>query len=598
MNTEPEEHQLSAQDKSPRTTPKLLWVLLLALPALGLGYLIFRHGVDVPYFDHWFGVCPLFERMDAGTLRPADFWEFHNGHRIFFPRLIFFGLAKLTHWNIGVEMFVTWLLAVICAVNIWRLARVTGWPSGTGYGLLFLAGVLVFTPLEQENWLFGFCLSLLLPVACTTGALSVARTLRFPASLLTAMGLCLVTTYSVASGFISWFLVGTLLFLLPGETHWRRRKGWCLLWVLVFLGSCTLYFRGFAADDPEHPVTDVLKHPVFCAQFFLVILGSAFAHGTALDPETMATAVGLILVLLFAGMIGYVWRWRNDSTLISQTLPWFMICLVGLLNGAMSTARFYQGLEQALLGRYLAFSVTVPIGLLFVGAVIWRHWRSIVSPEKIQPARLALTVLVTGLILLHGLGVLTNVPTWNDAQHRRLITKALLLMVNVVNDHETLLRNELIDEDPSLKVRANLLDHLRYLRPRLVRSPFVREIAGSSTLGPAAFGQIEKAGKTSDGRFGINGWAVLPEKRRPADAVLLTYDNARGEGIIFDLAVADMPRADISVLFRRKSFRLSGWNKTFDLAILPRDARTLRAWAFDADEGRAYPINGSVNLAR
>jgi len=599
LNTELEQQQTSPPEKPLGTFPKLLWALLLAAPALWLGYLVFRYGVDVPYFDHWFGVCPLFEKMDAGTLRAADFWEFHNGHRILFPRLIFFGLAKLTHWNVRVEMFVTWLLAVACALNVWRLARATGWPSGTGYGLFFLANVLVFTPLEQENWLFGFCIQLVLPVACTTGALWVARALRFPASFVLSMILCLVATYSVASGFISWLLVGALLFLLPGETHWRRRKWWCLVWVLVFVASCGMYFQGFAAaNDPEHPITDVFKHPIFCAHFFLVFLGSAFAHGTSFDALSVATSMGGVLMLLVVGATAYVWRWRREAMLLTQALPWFMMILVGILNGAITTARFYQGLEHALMGRYLVFSLMVPVGLLFLGALIWRHWRATVSEDKSQAVRLALTSLVTAFFLLHGLGVVKNVQTWGDAQHRRLITKALLLMINVISDHETLLRNELIDDDPPLKFRANLLNRLRYLRPRLVRSNFIREIAGRSPTGPAAFGQIETAGNTANGRFGMAGWAVLPEKRRPADAVLLTYDDPRGEGIIFDLAIVEIPRPDIATTFRRSSYRLSGWTKTFNPKLLPEKARLLKAWAFDADEGRAYPIHGSVNLVR
>jgi hypothetical protein len=50
--------------------------------------------------------------MAAGTLGFADFFAQHNQHRILFPRLIFFGLGRLTHWNIRAELFVSWFLAL------------------------------------------------------------------------------------------------------------------------------------------------------------------------------------------------------------------------------------------------------------------------------------------------------------------------------------------------------------------------------------------------------------------------------------------------------------------------------------------------------
>ena len=85
-------------------------LLLIAAPPLLIGLLIFRDGVDVPFWDQWDGTAPLFEKMAAGTLRFADFFAQHNEHRILFPQLIFFGLGRLTHWNVRAELFLIWFL--------------------------------------------------------------------------------------------------------------------------------------------------------------------------------------------------------------------------------------------------------------------------------------------------------------------------------------------------------------------------------------------------------------------------------------------------------------------------------------------------------
>ena len=79
--------------KRSRTLAELL---LIAAPPLLIGLLIFRNGVDTPFWDEWDGTAPLFEKMAAGTLGFADFFAQHNQHRILFPRLIFFGLGRLT----------------------------------------------------------------------------------------------------------------------------------------------------------------------------------------------------------------------------------------------------------------------------------------------------------------------------------------------------------------------------------------------------------------------------------------------------------------------------------------------------------------------
>jgi hypothetical protein len=93
---------------------KLAGLLLIAGPPLLIGFLIFRDGVDLPYLDQWDGTAPLFEKMAAGTLGFADFFVQHNEHRILFPRLMFFGLGRLTHWNVRAELFVIWFLALLC----------------------------------------------------------------------------------------------------------------------------------------------------------------------------------------------------------------------------------------------------------------------------------------------------------------------------------------------------------------------------------------------------------------------------------------------------------------------------------------------------
>ena len=93
---------INAEKKPYHWTSLGKW-LLLGIPALWTGVLMYRFGVDIPYWDQWDGICPLFEKLASGQLGIADFFVQQNEHRIFFPRLLMYSLARLTHWNIRSE---------------------------------------------------------------------------------------------------------------------------------------------------------------------------------------------------------------------------------------------------------------------------------------------------------------------------------------------------------------------------------------------------------------------------------------------------------------------------------------------------------------
>lgn len=90
------------------------------------------------------------------------------------------------------------------------------------------------------------------------------------------------------------------------------------------------------------------------------------------------------------------------------------------------------------------------------------------------------------------------------------------------------------------------------------------------------------------------GWAVLRAKRRPADLVLLTYDDANGEPTIFALAPVGAERPDIAAELQSPDYRFSGWNHTFRIHPSMSGEFNIRAWAFDAELRAAYPLAESI----
>jgi hypothetical protein len=103
-------------------------------------------------------------------------------------------------------------------------------------------------------------------------------------------------------------------------------------------------------------------------------------------------------------------------------------------------------------------------------------------------------------------------------------------------------------------------------------------------------GEIEELGKNAEEEFAARGWAILPEKHRAADGVLLTYDDAQGEPRIFALALVAQIRSDVRQQLNDKAYLRSGWAKTWKAEQIPANSHLIRAWAFDAEDRRAFQI--------
>ncbi len=83
----------------------------------------------------------------------------------------------------------------------------------SGFWILFSSSILLFSPLNRENFLWGFQIGFLLPLACVTACIWVATYVRHPFNFVFAIMLCTICTFSIASGLTSWLLATPLLML-------------------------------------------------------------------------------------------------------------------------------------------------------------------------------------------------------------------------------------------------------------------------------------------------------------------------------------------------------------------------------------------------
>lgn len=573
-------------------------VIALAAPALSILLLISIYGVNIPAGDQWDVVPVLLEKMNEGTLSLRHFFAQHNEHRIFFPRLIMFTLALLTHWNIKVELFTSWLLACISAYNFWRLSHVTGWGrSNAGFWLLLGVNILLFTPLQYENWLWGFQIGFFLPVTCVTSLLWIVPSSRTSISFLTAILCSIIANYSIASGFVCWLIAIPLLLFPRGEFSWRDRKGWLILFSIAFIGSQILYLVGYQKPAHHPSIWITLHHPGKAAEYFLSYFGSPFAWGTGLNAIIVATTVGAVLVAIFAICMGYVWICRSDSTLVARALPWFGLCFFSIATNIITTiGRVGFGTIQAMVSRYVTFAVMMPAGLLFLGALIFSHWRErTASGRYLMPVTMCLTSLNTILVCLLFLSTLVTFKAWADTRHDRLCAQALVQLINVVQDNNDF--TKCVYPSVIAEKRIKLVSRLGYLRPKCIDTEFVLETAKTRVREGVRNGNIDELSQSSNGQLNVGGWSVLSEKKTAAFSTILTYDDDHRHPIPFAIAFAGVPRPDIARAFKTDSYLESGWSTTVSKNQIPVGLRAIRGWAFDPESCRGYPIDGTKMLS-
>jgi hypothetical protein len=110
----------------------------------------------------------------------------------------------------------------------------------------------------------------------------------------------------------------------------------------------------------------------------------------------------------------------------------------------------------------------------------------------------------------------------------------------------------------------------------------MKELAAEGSCAEGSF----KLAPAGDGTYVAEGQARLPRRGgEPADAVILSSGTTDEDQTVFALTELGRARGDAS------------WHKTFSSNAPPPE---LTAWAFDAEEGKAYRLCGAnaVSLPR
>jgi hypothetical protein len=311
---------------------------------------MFRNTVDVPFVDQWWFVRFMRDTDNNGGLTLSSLWVPHNEHRVFFPRLLMFGLAKLTGWNIRaetatVQIFLIARLVFVAGIvlTVARKTKHSVWLS------LPIVTAVLCTRAQAENLLWGWQITLTLCALMTTVCcLLVCREKRI--NFFFAAVCALIAQFSFASGLVLW-PIGLVGLATQVNLSRRQRILRSAVWISIGVAATILGNRNTFRLPPTHPLTvGRVVH------YSLMFLGGPFAG----DPNTErvqdnATRWGIIGLVLFVAAV-------TSVLLTKQFRIWLPIILWGATAPATALVTAYgrtvmiDSLSQALSSRYVTLS--------------------------------------------------------------------------------------------------------------------------------------------------------------------------------------------------------------------------------------------------
>ncbi len=559
---------------------KLIPALALILSLLSAGlilYYIIIYGVDIPYMDQW-EYIGFFDHLRQGNLTFEELFRQHNEYRQLFPNLIFVGLGWLTDWNVKYEMIVIFLLACLVSWNVYRLINQTvntaAWKK---WILFFLTNIFIFSPMQWENWLFGVQIEYFIPIACvSTGLVLSLSRMDGRIKLLLCMILAVISTYSSINGFICWIVLFPALYFSGTNNNFFKKWAPIAIWVVATGISLFFYFYGYKKPGAQPSLSEAMNHPLDAIEYLFGTLGNTLRIIHNLD---IIIIIGGFLCLIFLAQLLYILLHIRNKIFARNSMIWAMLGMYSFLTAAMLTVgRLGYGTLQSLASRYTSFILYIDIAIILLAAVIIQQYSIKKYISVLQKTIIALLVafIVFSKVITYPVAVNELESYHTSIEHG----KASLLFINII-PYEQCVNRVYPRNFEELHRKANILNSMGYLRPTLINDNIAEHLM--DTKNPTSdYGTFDVLNHVFSDFYIASGDAIKPGTNEAADAVLLSYENEKGQSVIFGLNNTGQKR----------------WTWFFTVVGVPRTTTVLRAWAFDASTAKAYPLEGKHPLRK
>lgn len=571
--------------------------LLVIIPPLILGFLVWKYGVSVPFGDEWETPGLSLIKFNLNQITWHDLIAQHNESRMLFPRLLLISLSGITNWNTKYGMLVSFLLCCLTSFNIYYLSKIT---LNTTWGkrlvCLALANLLIFSPMQLDNWLWGLQFITFIPIAVITTSLAIifSQNSLF-LKLLISGALAIVATFSFANGMITWIILFPALILVAKNNKKSLALVVCY-WLFLSSFILAIYFYNYH-KLPNHPsLLDALFKPVQATAYFLSFIGSPLGVQDLISSQI----VGIFILALIALAGFYLVKVNRSSELFFQTFPWLSIIFYCLGSGVLTTAgRVGFGVAQSLSSRYITFSTYGIVGLIYLLAIIATDLDRQINTSASKFLKIFSKIISVSMVLLlflypanFTLGVNQMIVT----QKARFYGKACLNLINVIDDVECIKEYVFpptkLEEDPNnnfLYNTANSLDRIGLIQPPLILSKNLQDISRDN-FEQLQYGVFDDFSIGEDNTYKASGWSILPKYKNASHAVILAYQTQDNLDHPFAIVMPNIDRPDIVDATKTRQYLNTGWSKTFSQDLIPDTAVAVSAWSYDSQIARAYKL--------
>ena len=567
---------------------KFILFSLYLIPVVLLIGFVANFSVNVPIDDEW-RLASLFEKIAAGNVTFNDFWALHSNHRILFPKITIAVLAFASRWNINYQLCLSIALAVVTFIALYKLSSMQVKNAGDNLWHLanILTCILLCSLVQHENWLWGFQLAWFLVNLCFVAAVyalvSNHKLLPYIKISIAAI-FCLIASFSLAQGLLSWLAAIPAVAALEGNAARKRKR--LILWMLLFAATCAVYSIDYHPSR-KASIISLLNKPLVVIDYFLSLLGSPIVRLSGISA--------LVGFLIFASFLFLIFHFGRKINEHREAVPWLSIGLFSVFSALFITAgRAEFGAIQAIeSSRYTTNSILLLIALVQLGLLFVRGKSATNCNYKLVYRVLA--GLLIGIIIVNSAQAIAQsrsaLPYKQGAQDCLQLLNYLELSDFFKNSPESCLR-VLSKKTWLVREGAAIIDKIGW-RNFAKNVEFISN--PEEVYGYLDQPQISDKSLTvkKNSAFKAAGWAVLPENLQQPNIVLLSVGEKQS---FFANGYVNSDSPDIAKTLNSQVYSNARWAVDLQANYLPIAQTEIKAWVYNPVDNQFVRLRGGARV--
>lgn len=343
-----------------RTIFYKLFFFIPLIPVIICLYLVNEFGVNVIYCDDY-DVFNWIKFFSSDLSIFLEFFDLHNEHRIFFPRIFYYLLAKISNVDIRCNLIFIYSCFVVISLIFWNYIKKFNNSKFVNVLILFLINCLLFSLVQYENFLWGFQVSF----ACVF-CFSIISLYFFHLYLnnkesnrfyfLIFIIFYIISAFSSAQGLFVGLCTQILLLLIYNYNFYKKKLFWLLLAINILVWY--VYFINYHSNPGHGNIKDVFNNPLLAIEYIFCWISSPFLHTVKLPSIILGGGILLLSVFVFCRF--FIKKNFNEIFPISLMLFSLIVC------SSIVSGRLIFGLEQSLASRYTTFSLLLYESLILI----------------------------------------------------------------------------------------------------------------------------------------------------------------------------------------------------------------------------------------